>query len=117
MPDHVHLNSGSAAAARGETDGCFEPPVTPVGRDDLELRRHRFFNELLKAAQATREHRVRFNPLGPEIAQLGGDGEQECANESYRMNIRRYWSIMNINGRDCLVRVLFERTIRRVEMF
>lgn len=74
----VHLNSSSvAAAARGEQDGCFEPPVTPVGRDDLELRRHRFFNELLKAAQAAREHRVRFNPLGPEIAQMG-DGEEEC---------------------------------------
>lgn len=72
----IRLRHGSSAA-RAETDGCFEPPVTPVGRDDVELRRHRFFNDLLKAAQAAREHRVRFNPLGPEINQLG-DGE-ECA--------------------------------------
>ncbi|KAJ6648532.1 Adenylyl cyclase-associated protein 1, partial [Pseudolycoriella hygida] len=45
-----------------------EPPVTPIGRDELALKQHRFFAELLSAAQAAADHRVRFNPLGPEIA-------------------------------------------------
>lgn len=45
-----------------------EPPVTPIGRDELALKRHRFFAELLTAAQAAADHRVRFNPLGPDVA-------------------------------------------------
>lgn len=45
-----------------------EPPVTPIGRDELALKRHRFFAELLSAAQAATDHRVRFNPLGPDFA-------------------------------------------------
>lgn len=45
-----------------------EPPVTPIGRDELALKRHRFFAELLSAAQAAADHRVRFNPLGPDFA-------------------------------------------------
>lgn len=51
-----------------ETGGTAEPPVTPVGRDELALRRHRFFSDLLVAAQAATEHRVRFDPLGPSVA-------------------------------------------------
>lgn len=46
--------------------GMQEPPVTPVARDELALRRHRFFSELLQVAQNT-EHRVRFDPLGPRV--------------------------------------------------
>lgn len=48
-----------------------EPPRTPVGKDELALRRHRFFSELLTAAQSAIEHKVRFDPLGPEVADLG----------------------------------------------
>lgn len=44
-----------------------EPPVTPIGRDELALKRHRLFVELLAAAQAATDHRVRFNPLGPDV--------------------------------------------------
>lgn len=44
-----------------------EPPTTPIGRDELALRRHRFFADLLTAAQAAAEHRVRFDPF-PSIA-------------------------------------------------
>lgn len=44
-----------------------EPPATPVARDELALRRHRFFSELLQAAQNSTEHRVRFDPLGPRV--------------------------------------------------
>lgn len=51
-----------------EGGGTAEPPVTPVGRDELALRRHRFFSDLLVAAQAATEHRVRFDPLGPSVA-------------------------------------------------
>ncbi|XP_032677722.1 uncharacterized protein LOC116847144 isoform X1 [Odontomachus brunneus] len=46
--------------------GMQEPPATPVARDELALRRHRFFSELLQVAQNT-EHRVRFDPLGPRV--------------------------------------------------
>ncbi|CAH2050539.1 unnamed protein product, partial [Iphiclides podalirius] len=45
-----------------------EPPATPVGRDELALRRHRFFSDLVCAARAAVEHRVRFDPLGPIVA-------------------------------------------------
>ncbi|EZA47835.1 Adenylyl cyclase-associated protein [Ooceraea biroi] len=51
------------------SEGCSgmqEPPATPVARDELALRRHRFFSDLLQAAQST-EHRVRFDPLGPMV--------------------------------------------------
>jgi len=47
--------------------GMQEPPATPVARDELALRRHRFFSDLLQAAQNTTEHRVRFDPLGPMV--------------------------------------------------
>lgn len=47
--------------------GVLEPPVTPIGRDELALKRHRFFTDLLSAAQAAAEHRVCFDPLGPNI--------------------------------------------------
>lgn len=56
------------ALAPRELDGTLEPPATPVGRDELALRRHRFFSDLLTAAQAAAEHRVRFDPMGPAIA-------------------------------------------------
>lgn len=39
-----------------------------VGRDELALRRHRVFSELVGAARAAQEHRVRFDPLGPLVA-------------------------------------------------
>nr|CAD7427225.1 unnamed protein product [Timema monikensis] len=52
----------------GEGGGTTEPPATPVGRDELALRRHRFFSELLHVAQAGAEHRVHFDPLGPKVA-------------------------------------------------
>lgn len=54
-----------------EVGGVQEPPATPVGRDELALRRHRLFSELLNAAQDTSERRVRFDPLGPVVA--GGE--------------------------------------------
>lgn len=54
-----------------EHGGIQEPPATPIGRDELALRRHRFFSELLTAAQHANEHRVRFDPLGPVVA--GGE--------------------------------------------
>lgn len=52
-----------------EADGSYEPPVTPVGRDELELKRHRLYSDLVNAAQAAVEHRVRFDPLGPDVGE------------------------------------------------
>lgn len=54
-----------------ETEGPRDPPATPVGRDELALRRHRFFSDLVCAARAAVEHRVRFDPLGPIVADTG----------------------------------------------
>lgn len=54
-----------------DTEGPREPPATPVGRDELALRRHRFFSDLVCAARAAVEHRVRFDPLGPVVADAG----------------------------------------------
>lgn len=56
-----------------EAEGPVEPPATPVGRDELALRRHRFFSDLVCAARAAVEHRVRFDPLGPVVADPGND--------------------------------------------
>ncbi|XP_017882135.1 adenylyl cyclase-associated protein 1 isoform X1 [Ceratina calcarata] len=50
-----------------ECSGMQEPPATPVARDELALRRHRFFSDLLHAAQNAQEHKVRFDPLGPVV--------------------------------------------------
>ncbi|CAH2235536.1 jg23969 [Pararge aegeria aegeria] len=58
-------------AATNESEGPGEPPATPVGRDELALRRHRFFSDLVCAARAAVEHRVRFDPLGPVVADSG----------------------------------------------
>lgn len=47
--------------------GCIEPPVTPVGRDELEMRRQRLYTDLLRAAHAAVEHNVRFTPFATDI--------------------------------------------------
>lgn len=60
----------SVTAVEGES-GPNDPPATPVGRDELALRRHRFFSDLVCAARAAIEHRVRFDPLGPVVAEPG----------------------------------------------
>lgn len=43
--------------------GCVEPPVTPVGRDELELKRQRIYKDLILAAQAAVNHSARFEPF------------------------------------------------------
>ncbi|KAF5283355.1 hypothetical protein FQA39_LY04731 [Lamprigera yunnana] len=57
-----------------EVCGVQEPPTTPVGRDELALRRHRLFSDLINASQNASEHKVWFNPLGPVIAGV----DHEC---------------------------------------
>ncbi|XP_014214572.1 histone acetyltransferase KAT6B [Copidosoma floridanum] len=47
--------------------GMQDPPNTPIARDELAMRRHRFFSDLLQAARSTAEHRVSFDPLGPLV--------------------------------------------------
>ncbi|XP_068140422.1 adenylyl cyclase-associated protein 1 isoform X1 [Drosophila tropicalis] len=46
--------------------GCIEPPVTPVGRDELELKRQRLYTELLRAAHAAVEHSVAVRDNEPD---------------------------------------------------
>ncbi|XP_073957918.1 adenylyl cyclase-associated protein 1 isoform X2 [Choristoneura fumiferana] len=65
-----------------ESEGPPDPPATPVGRDELALRRHRFFSDLVCAARAAVEHRVRFDPLGPVVADSGGESEPTAASHS-----------------------------------
>lgn len=50
--------------------GILEPPTTPIGRDEVALRRHRFFSDLISAAKAATEHRVCFDPLGPFVTEV-----------------------------------------------
>lgn len=51
--------------------GCIEPPVTPVGRDELELKRQRLYTELLRAAHAAVEHSVAVRGMTASIASDG----------------------------------------------
>lgn len=53
-----------------ELGGILEPPTTPIGRDEVAMRRHRFFSDLINAAQAAAEHRVCFDPLGPFVTEV-----------------------------------------------
>ncbi|XP_022821466.1 adenylyl cyclase-associated protein 1 isoform X1 [Spodoptera litura] len=66
----------------GENEGPRDPPATPVGRDELALRRHRFFSDLVCAARAAVEHRVRFDPLGPVVADPGSEADAAAATRS-----------------------------------
>ena len=45
------------------TCGVQEPPATPIGRDELALRRHRFFADLITASAPGSENHVRFDPV------------------------------------------------------
>lgn len=49
------------------SSGCIEPPVTPVGRDELELKRQRLYTELLRAAHAAVEHSVAVRGMRASI--------------------------------------------------
>jgi hypothetical protein len=51
-----------------DSETCSTPPTTPL--DELALKRHRFFADLIDAAQAAVEHRVRFDPLGPLVTEV-----------------------------------------------
>lgn len=53
-----------------ELGGILEPPTTPIGRDELAMKRHRFFSDLINAAKAATEHRVCFDPLGPFVTEV-----------------------------------------------
>uniref|UniRef100_A0A1A9WUC6 Adenylyl cyclase-associated protein n=1 Tax=Glossina brevipalpis TaxID=37001 RepID=A0A1A9WUC6_9MUSC len=62
--------------------GCLEPPVTPVGRDELELKRQRLYEDLLRAAHAAVEHSARFSSFAyngssaappPSLSKRAGD--------------------------------------------
>ncbi|KAK0172200.1 hypothetical protein PV328_005547 [Microctonus aethiopoides] len=58
-----------------DVGGMQEPPATPVAKDELALRRHRFFSDLINASKNSAEHRVRFDPLGPLVH--SGDNDRE----------------------------------------
>lgn len=57
-----------------------EPPVTPIGRDELALKRHRFLSDLIQAVQSASDHRVRFDPFGPQVATDDGSGKNLIIN-------------------------------------
>lgn len=77
MPGLVALPDWFGLERFREEGGVLEPPVTPVGRDELALKRHRLFSEFLAAAQAATEHRVRFNPWGPNVAGVQQEQQQQ----------------------------------------
>ncbi|XP_002020668.2 adenylyl cyclase-associated protein 1 [Drosophila persimilis] len=57
--------------------GCIEPPVTPVGRDELELKRQRLYTELLRAAHAAVEHSVAVRENEPDAKPSAAVGHLE----------------------------------------
>ncbi|XP_041449750.1 adenylyl cyclase-associated protein 1 isoform X2 [Drosophila obscura] len=57
--------------------GCIEPPVTPVGRDELELKRQRLYTELLRAAHAAVEHSVAVRENEPDAKPTAAVGHLE----------------------------------------
>ncbi|ALC38576.1 capt, partial [Drosophila busckii] len=69
LPETVHFAHGLPSwfdDERLNDIGCIEPPVTPVGRDELELKRQRLYTELLRAAHAAVEHSVAVRDNEPE---------------------------------------------------
>lgn len=65
----MSVNKFSENGGQGQ-NGWSEPPTTPIGKDELALKRHRYFTELLDAAQAAIDQRVCSNPMGPMIADI-----------------------------------------------
>lgn len=68
-------HSSNLCLQKWHSEKCSTPPTTPL--DCLALKRHRFFNELLGAAQSAAEHRVRFDPLGPFVAEAPSFGPED----------------------------------------
>lgn len=63
------------------SEKCHTPPTTPL--DELALKRHRFFEDLIDAAHEAIDHRVRFDPLGPFINEIPSrDSEKLVTNDS-----------------------------------
>ncbi|XP_012220728.2 adenylyl cyclase-associated protein 1 isoform X1 [Linepithema humile] len=73
----LQLEEDDGEYASEGCSGMQEPPATPVARDELALRRHRFFSDLLQAAQNSTEHKVRFDPLGPMVHSGGENSDRE----------------------------------------
>lgn len=59
------LHSLHRAGIDVHSEACSTPPTTPL--DELALKRHRFFADLIDAAHAAIDHRVRFDPLASEV--------------------------------------------------
>ncbi|XP_044020221.1 adenylyl cyclase-associated protein 1 isoform X1 [Aphidius gifuensis] len=59
-----------------EVSGMLEPPATPIAKDELALRRHKFFSDLIHATNLSANHKVHFDPLGP-LVHPGCDSERE----------------------------------------
>ena len=56
----------SAKCDRGvSSENCSTPPTTPL--DELALKRHRFFADLIDAANNAIEQRVRFDSIGANV--------------------------------------------------
>lgn len=61
----ILLHSLNRARNDVHSEACSTPPTTPL--DELALKRHRFFADLIDAAHAAIDHRVRFDPLASEV--------------------------------------------------
>lgn len=76
-----------------ELGGILEPPTTPIGRDEVALKRHRFFSDLISAAQAAAEHRVCFDPLGPFVADVPKPIAEETGEEGSHLNLKHIYCL------------------------
>lgn len=81
LPKWFRQSSDDAETVDSEAPAT--PPATPVGKDELALRRHRLFSEIIDLTQHATEHRVKFNPFGPVIA--GGELSSTFITSSSKM--------------------------------
>ncbi|XP_008200251.1 adenylyl cyclase-associated protein 1 isoform X1 [Tribolium castaneum] len=75
---HTPLPRWFRESSEGETvdsEAPATPPATPVGKDELALRRHRLFSEIIDLTQHAAEHKVKFDPFGPVVA---GGSDDNC---------------------------------------
>lgn len=59
---HIHV------CISKHSEKCSTPPTTPL--DELALKRHRFFADLIDAANTAVDRRVQFDPLGPFVGEV-----------------------------------------------
>ncbi|XP_063914925.1 adenylyl cyclase-associated protein 1 isoform X1 [Zophobas morio] len=89
----------SSDVETADSEAPATPPATPVGKDELALRRHRLFSEIIDLTQHAAEHKVKFDPFGPVIA---GGPDDSCLRSDLEELITRLESVTSRLEKVCL---------------